>query len=120
MDLGAASEFQKGHIEGAEHIYVGKLTQNLDQISKDKPVIIHCQSGARSAIGYSILAAHGFDNVLNYAGGWAECSVIVNELVSSEKQVHAPQIQKGIGIQYRGQMTEICNLRDIPGIENPK
>jgi hydroxyacylglutathione hydrolase len=83
VDLRAASEFQKGHIEGAEHIFVGKLTQNLDKISKDKPVIIHCQSGARSAIGYSILAANGFDNILNYAGGWAEWSIKENELVNS-------------------------------------
>jgi hydroxyacylglutathione hydrolase len=49
---------------------VGKLQLNLDKVSKDKPVIIHCQGGARAAIAYSILRANGFDNILNYSGGY--------------------------------------------------
>ncbi|SNS21330.1 hydroxyacylglutathione hydrolase [Belliella buryatensis] len=74
VDVRGAAEFKKGHIEGAENHFVGKLDQNLDKIAKDKPVIIHCQSGARAAIAYSVLVANGFDNIQNYAGGWADYS----------------------------------------------
>lgn len=74
LDVRGVSEFKKGHIEGAENLFVGKLTDNLHKVSKDKPVIVHCQSGGRSAIAYSILRAHGFDNVENYAGGWVDWS----------------------------------------------
>jgi hydroxyacylglutathione hydrolase len=80
VDVRGASEFNKGHIDGAVNLFVGRLPQNLDKISKDKPVIIHCQSGARSAIAYSILKANGFDNIEDYAGGWADWSSKLHQL----------------------------------------
>lgn len=74
VDVRGAAEFKKGQIKGAENHFVGKLDKNLGKISKDKPVIIHCQSGARAAIAYSVLTANGFDNIQNYSGGWADWS----------------------------------------------
>jgi hydroxyacylglutathione hydrolase len=82
VDVRGVSEYKKGHIEGADNLFVGKLPQNLDKIAKDKQVIIHCQSGGRSAIAYSILKANGFDNVLNYAGGWVDWTAKETELVN--------------------------------------
>lgn len=41
------TEFEAGHVEGAEHIFVGTLTQNLKKINKKKQVVIHL-SGGRS------------------------------------------------------------------------
>lgn len=76
IDVRGVAEYKKGHIEGADNLFVGKLPQNLDKVSKDKPVIIHCQSGGRAAIAYSILKANGFDNVQNYAGGWVDWSAL--------------------------------------------
>jgi len=72
IDVRGASEFKKGHIDGAKNLFVGNLNHNLDQISKDRPVIVHCLSGSRSAIAYSLLKANGFENVFNYAGGWQD------------------------------------------------
>lgn len=69
IDLRGAAEYNAGHIAKAENIFVGTLTANLDKISKDKKVIIHCQSGDRAAIGYSILVKNGFTNIANFSGG---------------------------------------------------
>jgi hydroxyacylglutathione hydrolase len=44
------------------------LVYNLNEISKDKEVVIYCTSGNRSAIAYLLLVANGFDNILNYGG----------------------------------------------------
>jgi hydroxyacylglutathione hydrolase len=74
IDVRGAAEFKKGHIDGADNLFVGKLDKNLDNVSKDKPVVVHCQSGGRAAIAYSLLRANGFDNVSNYAGGWEDWS----------------------------------------------
>lgn len=74
VDVRGAAEFKKGHIEGAHNLFVGKLDKNLDKVSKDKPVVVHCQSGGRAAIAYSLLRAKGFDNVYNYSGGWEDWS----------------------------------------------
>jgi hydroxyacylglutathione hydrolase len=72
VDVRSLTEFNDGHIEGAEHIFIGTLQDNLHKISKNKQVIIHCQSGDRSAIAYSILRRNGFETVKNYAGGMKE------------------------------------------------
>lgn len=69
VDLRGAAEFKSGHVKGAEHVFIGTLEKNLDKIKKDQPVIIHCQAGDRSSIGYSVLAKHGFKNIKNYPGG---------------------------------------------------
>jgi hydroxyacylglutathione hydrolase len=72
IDVRGASEFEAGHIENAENIFVGTLPDNLEKISKTKTVVIHCQSGDRSALAYSILAKNGFGRVKNFSGGMKE------------------------------------------------
>lgn len=83
VDVRGVTEYEAGHIEGAENVFVGTLPENLDKISKDKPVVIHCQSGDRSTIAHSILAKNGFKDVKSFSGGMKEWSEkgypIVNE-----------------------------------------
>lgn len=69
IDVRAATEYRKSHIPGADHLFLGTLPDHLDKVAHNRTVVVHCQSGARSAIAHSILRAHGFENVLNYAGG---------------------------------------------------
>ncbi len=80
VDLRGASEYKAGHISKADNVFVGTLPENLDKISKNQKVIIHCQSGDRSAIGYSILAKNGFDNVFNFSGS-------INEWINAGEPV---------------------------------
>lgn len=80
VDVRGVVEYNAGHIANADNVFVGTLMQNLDKIEKDKKVVIHCQSGDRSAIAYSILAREGFTNVVNYSGG-------MNEWVSKNEPV---------------------------------
>jgi len=80
IDQRGAAEYNAGHIAKAENVFVGTLPDNLDKVSKDKQVIIHCQSGDRAAIGYSILAKNGYKNVANFSGG-------INEWVNEGEPV---------------------------------
>ncbi|MEM8522019.1 MBL fold metallo-hydrolase [Flavobacterium sp. PL12] len=72
IDLRSATEYNEGHIKGATNVFIGALMDNLDKISKDKKVVIHCQGGDRAAIGYSLLARNGFTNIVNYSPGMNE------------------------------------------------
>ncbi len=60
---------------GAELIPMGEILSQVDKISRDKPVIIHCRSGARSGtIVQALETQHGFNNLYNLKGGilaWA-------------------------------------------------
>ncbi len=80
VDLRGEAEYKTGHIAKAENIFVGTLPDNLDKVSKDKKVIIYCQSGDRATIGYSILAKNGFTNVANFSGS-------INEWVNNGEPV---------------------------------
>lgn len=68
IDVRTISEYENGHIQGFENISLNSLEQNTSKIKKDNPVIIHCQSGLRSAMAYSILEKLGYTNILNYSG----------------------------------------------------
>ncbi|GGG84907.1 MBL fold hydrolase [Parapedobacter pyrenivorans] len=69
IDVRTEAEYQAGHIQGAENIPLPMLEANLNKVSKEKQIIVHCQSGARSAVAYSILRKHGFENISNFSGG---------------------------------------------------
>lgn len=78
VDLRGAAEFKSGHIKNADHVFVGTLLKNLDKVSKDKKVVIHCQGGDRATIGYSLLAREGYNNVLNYSASMNEWVALGN------------------------------------------
>lgn len=72
LDVRSRAEWDAGHIPNARHIPLGELTSRLDTLSPDRPVIVQCQGGARSAIAASILQARGFKDVTNLPGGFNE------------------------------------------------
>ena len=71
LDVRGQLEWEAGHIPGVAHIPVGYLTEHLGEIPRDKLLVVHCQSGARSAIAASVLSAAGLSNVFNLTGGFA-------------------------------------------------
>ena len=58
-----------GHIHGARLIPLGELKQRAVEISRDKPVIAVCRSGARSAQAVVMLQKEGFRDIANLHGG---------------------------------------------------
>lgn len=71
IDVRGFSEHIGGHIPGSVNIHTGYLAERLNEIPKNMPVVISCQSGDRSSIAVSSLMRHGFTNVLNFPLGYA-------------------------------------------------
>ena len=75
IDVREEHEFEICNLNG-ELIPMGEIADNIEKISKDKPVVIHCRSGARSANVCNYLEQnHGFNNLYNLKGGilaWAD------------------------------------------------
>lgn len=69
LDVRSKGEYQSGHIKGSINIPVDSLSNNLNKLRKDKPIITCCASGMRSASAKSILKSNGFVEVHN-GGGW--------------------------------------------------
>lgn len=74
IDVREPHEHDICHINGLL-IPMNDVPENIDKISRDKPVIIHCRSGARSGrIVEYLQSAHNFNNLFNLKGGilaWA-------------------------------------------------
>jgi rhodanese-related sulfurtransferase len=71
LDVRGPDEFRSGYIDGSRNIPVSDLATRLSELSEHKadPVIVYCRSGGRSSVASQILAANGFANVTNVAGG---------------------------------------------------
>jgi rhodanese-related sulfurtransferase len=74
IDVRTEGEVTRGVIDGAIHIPLHLLPLRPADIPQNKPVVIYCNSGARSAQACAFMAAKGFDNMHNLSGGimaWA-------------------------------------------------
>ncbi len=67
VDVRTPDEFARGHYDGAINIPLGELSDQLDRLGpdKNKPVVLYCHSGARSAAAKRTLERAGFTNVAN-------------------------------------------------------
>jgi sulfur dioxygenase len=71
VDVREATEFSGplGHIKGAVLIPLGELAARAGELSRERPVVAVCRSGARSAQACVILQRQGYNDVANLAGG---------------------------------------------------
>lgn len=69
LDVRRATEWADGHVDGAIHRFLGRLSESIEELDVSKPIVTQCRTGNRSAIAASILQAAGVKNVINMAGG---------------------------------------------------
>jgi hydroxyacylglutathione hydrolase len=69
VDVRRKAEWEQGHIAGALHKPLDRVTKMLGDLDGSKPVVVHCKGGARSAIACSLIQRAGFENVTNLIGG---------------------------------------------------
>jgi len=72
IDVRGEGEWKVGHLPGSLNLPLSQLDQRLEQIPRDSPLVVHCQTGPRAAIGASLLLARGFPDVRLFPGGFAE------------------------------------------------
>jgi len=60
LDVRTKAETSMGMIQGAKNIPVDDLQAKLDELPRDKEIIVHCRTGLRAEMGYTILRNAGF------------------------------------------------------------
>jgi hydroxyacylglutathione hydrolase len=68
LDVRKESDWEKGYVEGAYHIYLGHVKDRLDEIPRDKKVVVYCDAGNNSTIAASILQKNGYEDVATVLG----------------------------------------------------
>jgi rhodanese-related sulfurtransferase len=72
LDVRQPEEWTQFHIPGANLIPLGDLPNRLNEVPKDREVVVVCRSGHRSAQGRDILLKAGYTQVTSMAGGVAQ------------------------------------------------
>ena len=72
VDVREASEWEQGHLPGANHISKSYIEQQIEGAvpDRDTPVILYCAGGVRSLFAAQTLAEMGYTNVASMAGGF--------------------------------------------------
>ena len=84
LDVREEKEFASGHIPRAKHIPLGSLSSRIQELDKhrNKPILVTCRSGQRSARACGMLKKAGFETVFNQAGGiiaWERANLPVDK-----------------------------------------
>ncbi len=69
LDVREYWEYDICHIDGSINMPMGQIINRLDEIEKDKTLIVVCHHGIRSRVVGQYLSNHGFLEVLNLTGG---------------------------------------------------
>jgi rhodanese-related sulfurtransferase len=71
LDVRTPQETAQGIIPGATLIPVDQLESRVKELAKDKPMLVYCAGGGRSAAACEFLSQQGFENLLNLEGGFS-------------------------------------------------
>ncbi|SMB96220.1 NADPH-dependent 2,4-dienoyl-CoA reductase, sulfur reductase [Desulfonispora thiosulfatigenes DSM 11270] len=77
LDVREIYELDLGKMENATHIPLSELRESLDEIPKDKEIVVFCQIGIRGYIAEQVLRSNGYEKVKNLIGGYR--SVVLNK-----------------------------------------
>ena len=75
VDVRTDNEYYLSSIQGAMHISINDIPYRINDLDRDKEIVVQCKSGKRSAKACTFLLKNDFTNVKNLQGGilaWAK------------------------------------------------
>ena len=115
LDVRTPDEFELGQIEGAVNIEVDKIRERLDEIPKDKKIIIYCGVGLRGYFAARILMQRGFKDVVNLSGGYKTYEHTTCK--QSNEDIFESSYIANDGHIYRGKDKDAEDKKEIKTIE---
>ena len=70
VDVRNLNEYEASHLRGALHLPLDELRFRLEEVPRDRSLVVHCRSGYRSHLALRILKQNGFQQVRNLTGGY--------------------------------------------------
>ena len=82
IDVRTLPEWNSGHLDGAKHIELDIIAQEIKNQVKDlnTPIALYCRSGRRSGIALNQIKSLGYKNAENY-GGISQASQTLNKKI---------------------------------------
>lgn len=93
LDVRTPEEYALGSIEGSVNIPLDELREHLDELPRNKEIVIYCSIGLRGYVGLRILKGHGFEQVYNLTGGlklWESATASPSDPAAPARVVSMP------------------------------
>jgi DMSO/TMAO reductase YedYZ molybdopterin-dependent catalytic subunit/glyoxylase-like metal-dependent hydrolase (beta-lactamase superfamily II) len=71
LDVRTEPEWREQRIDGSQNIPLGRLLERLDEVPRDRELVVQCATGYRSSIAASLLRRRGFEAIADLVGGFA-------------------------------------------------
>ena len=78
LDVRTEGEYRRGHLNGFRNIPLDDLREHLDELERDKPVYVNCQTGLRSYLACRLLTQYGF-TCAHLSGGYSFYQFVTQE-----------------------------------------
>ena len=75
LDVRTLGEYQQARLDGARLIPIDQLVKRLAELPRNRPILVYCAVGSRSAQVVNYLARRGYPELYNLSGGiyaWAQ------------------------------------------------
>lgn len=75
LDVRTLGEYQQARLDGARLIPIDQLVKRLAEVPRNRPILVYCAVGSRSAQVVNYLARRGYPELYNLSGGiyaWAQ------------------------------------------------
>lgn len=76
LDVRNVAEYEAGHVRGVLNIPLDELRFRLDEVPRDRPLVLQCRSGFRSHLALRILKGNGWNDVKNLTGGFVAITAL--------------------------------------------
>ena len=118
VDVRTRDEHSMGAIPGSINIPVDDLRNRLDELPKNKDIIVYCAIGLRGYLALKILMQNGFTKVKNLSGGYKTYSVAVAPVKRTEPVILPDD--KTHNIDQQNMRIEVKQLKvDACGLQCP-
>jgi len=75
LDVRTRAEYQAGAVPGAYNVPLDEIRERMEEIPKDKEIMLYCRAGLRSYVGCRILVQNGY-KIKNISGGYLSYEVL--------------------------------------------
>ncbi|MDT4762708.1 FAD-dependent oxidoreductase [Sphaerochaeta sp. PS] len=99
LDVRTQEEYDLGRIEGSHLIPNFDLRNRLNEVPKDRKIVVHCAIGLRGYLAERILRQNGYTEVYNMTGGMKTYEVAMRERhLLENKELNTVKIQKNVNV----------------------
>lgn len=85
LDTRTVGEYQRGHADDFINVPLDELRERMEELPKEKPVYVMCQSGLRSYLACRILAQNGY-TCYNFSGGYRLYETVYRDQLAAEEE----------------------------------